>query len=173
MSPETKKYEVLQGVEFPQGTPHEVGAILDLTADDAAGFAEGLIKAVEAVEAAPAAKAFKVLQPFTLRGELTVVDAIVQLSEGELAELAEGFVVAVDAVASVQGAAQETAKTADEVAKTDAPAAEKALRKGTAVKNADGLIKTIFTEDDHGADHAEKAQAFAAQGGFVCEPWEG
>lgn len=40
-------YKVLQGVEFPRGTAHEAGAVLQLTADEAATFAPGLIEKVE------------------------------------------------------------------------------------------------------------------------------
>lgn len=39
-------YKVLQGVEFPRGTAHEVGAVIQLTEEEAAGFAEGLIEKV-------------------------------------------------------------------------------------------------------------------------------
>lgn len=43
---ERTAFKVIAGVEFPKGTAHEVGTILKLTADEAAGFAEGLIEAV-------------------------------------------------------------------------------------------------------------------------------
>ena len=41
------KYKVLKGLEFPRGLVHEVGAILELTVDQAKGFAEGLISKEE------------------------------------------------------------------------------------------------------------------------------
>ena len=47
---EKSEYKVLQSVEFPQGTPHEVDAILELTDEEAAGFAEGMIEKVEGTD---------------------------------------------------------------------------------------------------------------------------
>ena len=40
-------YRVLSGLEFPRGTAHVVGAVIQLTEEEAAGFAEGLIEKVE------------------------------------------------------------------------------------------------------------------------------
>ncbi len=42
-----KQYRVIRGVEFPHGTPHKEGSLIDLTDEEAAKFAEGLIEAVE------------------------------------------------------------------------------------------------------------------------------
>lgn len=42
------QYKVLQGLEHPKGTAHEVDAILELTDEEASEFAEGLIEKVEA-----------------------------------------------------------------------------------------------------------------------------
>lgn len=44
---EKLQFKVLQGLEFPKGTPHEVDAILELTQVEADGFAEGLIELVD------------------------------------------------------------------------------------------------------------------------------
>jgi len=44
---EKSKYKVLQDLEYPEGASHEVGAILELTEEETAGFAEGTIEKVE------------------------------------------------------------------------------------------------------------------------------
>lgn len=41
------QYKVVSGVEFPRGTAHEAGTVLELTDEEAAGFAEGLIVKVD------------------------------------------------------------------------------------------------------------------------------
>lgn len=48
----TSDYKVLQGLEYPRGTVHEVGAILSLTSAQAKKFADGLIEKVEAPKGA-------------------------------------------------------------------------------------------------------------------------
>ena len=42
-----EKYTGLQGVEFPKGTPHKKGAVLELTTKEAESFADGLIEKEE------------------------------------------------------------------------------------------------------------------------------
>ena len=44
--PVKSEYTVLQGLEYPQGTAHEVGAVLELTEVEAATFADGLLEKV-------------------------------------------------------------------------------------------------------------------------------
>jgi len=45
---ETKSaFKVLEGVEYPAGTAHEIGAVIELTEKEASEFAEGLIEKVE------------------------------------------------------------------------------------------------------------------------------
>ncbi len=44
------KYKVLRGLEYPRGTVHEVDAELELTEDEANGFAVGSIEKVEQKE---------------------------------------------------------------------------------------------------------------------------
>ena len=43
-------YKVLKNVEYPRGTVHKVGAILELTAEEVDKFAEGLIEKIETGE---------------------------------------------------------------------------------------------------------------------------
>jgi hypothetical protein len=45
-----EQFKVLQGVEFPKGTPHEEGAVLVLSAEEAATFVEGLIEKIESAD---------------------------------------------------------------------------------------------------------------------------
>ena len=45
--PVKSQYKVLQGLEYPQGTVHEVDAVLELTDEEASNFAEGLIAKVD------------------------------------------------------------------------------------------------------------------------------
>lgn len=44
------QYKVLKGVEFPKGTPHEEGTVLELSDEEASGFAEGLIEKIESTD---------------------------------------------------------------------------------------------------------------------------
>ena len=43
---EELKYEVLKPIEYPRGTAHKVGAVLELTEQEAGKFKTGLIKKV-------------------------------------------------------------------------------------------------------------------------------
>lgn len=188
---ETQKYEVLQAVEFPQGTAHAVGAILDLTAQEAGSFAEGFLKLVVAGDAAPATdevakeegaedsaenagkeKQFKVLQGFAYRGADVAVGTVVELKEDELAALGEGMVEAVVEEEGKTPTPPVVGGEGSELEKKD-EVAEPVKKVGTAVVNSEGLVKTVFTEDEHGKDHAEKAAEYASQGGFQTQPWEG
>lgn len=47
---ETSQYRVLKGVEYPRGTVHKVGDVLNLTSEQAGLFAEGLVERVEGEE---------------------------------------------------------------------------------------------------------------------------
>ncbi|MCP6719737.1 MAG: hypothetical protein KJI72_00205 [Patescibacteria group bacterium] len=44
------QYKVLKELEYPEGTAHEEGAVLELTDEEAGKFAEGSIEKVEAGE---------------------------------------------------------------------------------------------------------------------------
>ena len=45
--PVKSKYKVLKGLEYPRGKVHEKDAVLELTDEEAKGFANGLIEEVE------------------------------------------------------------------------------------------------------------------------------
>ena len=44
---QVSKYKVLEGLEYPKGTPHKEGDILKLTEEQAGEFEEGLIELVK------------------------------------------------------------------------------------------------------------------------------
>ena len=195
MSEGTKTYRVeVEGIKIEGGDVLEVGAFVELTADQRASFAdEALTEGVDTEEKSEGGESTEDKGEGETKEEETKnesddstkteteeeagAETKEDEKESETAEVSEEETKEDDNADNADEADADTEAVEEEKSEGDAleetPEEEEAPepRVGTAVVNSEGLVKTVFTEEDHGADHAEKAEKYATSGGYQTQPW--